>query len=755
MNVEHECVFAIDIGTRKVAGLIVDVVDNAPKIKHYVVKEHSERTMEDGQIHDVPKVAQLVTKVKKELEEATGLTLEKASVAAAGRLLVTVEGTSKIELFPGEVLSETRVKALELEAVHQAQKGIAERQMQRSDSFYCVGYSVLGYTIDRNKINNLVGQKGQEAGVEIIATFLPRIVVDSLTAVLQRAGLEFSSMTLEPIAASHVAIPKDMRRLNLALVDIGAGTSDIAITSDGTVVAYGMVPKAGDEITEHLCDRLLLDFLTAEELKRAFAKEQGLRANEEPQQSQFTYTDILGFEQIISRQELAELINEVTENLAKEIAKEILRLNVEPPQAVILVGGGSLTPFITENLANALGIDNRRIGRRGKEILNLLGFTDDSLIGPIFVTPIGIALATLDRVSLTMHNLYLNGNMLTLLSDGRTLKISDVLINGGYNSREIYGTVGVPLTVYLNEEPLIIPGKRGKGATIYLNGEPVSVDTPINQILQSSAKEQKKAIKIDVVSAQVGEAGKATLKDVILKDNPLIDSRELNDFVSKLGKSTKTITWEGTTYELREIILVNGRAEPLDYELNEGDSLTIQKTQTVEDALKILEIEGKFDFNQVEKALNSFYYLNGQKIELLSNATVRLNGKDVDLKETIKSGDVLSFVDKTSFPKLYELIPKENSLHVNVLLDNKQYQFEFPVEYKITVNGKEELLGYSLRNQDKVVVEQKKVYIIADVLAKLTYEINQLQTKELMLTKNGVLAMFTTPIRDGDLIEIS
>ncbi len=59
-----------------------------------------------------------------------------------------------------------------------------------------------------------------------------------------------------------------MRRLNVALVDIGAGTSDIAITNLGTVIAYGMVPIAGDEVTEAISDHYLLDFPLAEKAKR-------------------------------------------------------------------------------------------------------------------------------------------------------------------------------------------------------------------------------------------------------------------------------------------------------------------------------------------------------------------------------------------------------------------------------------------------------------------------------------------------------
>ena len=77
-----------------------------------------------------------------------------------------------------------------------------------------------------------------------------------------------------------------MRRLNVVLVDIGAGTSDIAITDKGTVVAYGMVPTAGDEITEALSDHYLLDFPIAETAKRQ------MHTSDE-----ILIQDILGFDQ--------------------------------------------------------------------------------------------------------------------------------------------------------------------------------------------------------------------------------------------------------------------------------------------------------------------------------------------------------------------------------------------------------------------------------------------------------------------------
>ena len=92
-------------------------------------------------------------------------------------------------------------------------------------------------------------------------------MVDGLYAAVGQAGLSVANMTLEPIAAINVAIPENYRMLNIALVDVGAGTSDISITRDGSIIAYGMIPHAGDELTEVIVQHFLVDFNMAESIK--------------------------------------------------------------------------------------------------------------------------------------------------------------------------------------------------------------------------------------------------------------------------------------------------------------------------------------------------------------------------------------------------------------------------------------------------------------------------------------------------------
>lgn len=320
--------FALDIGTRSVVGIILEEQDDHFHVMDILIKEHKERAMVDGQIHNVLYVAELIKEIKNELEEKHG-PLTRVSVAAAGRALKTEQASVTIDIKNRPIFTEEDINRLELQAVQHAQQQLLSSKEEESfNHYYCVGYSVLYYKLDGEEIGSLLDRQGHEATIEVIATFLPRVVVESLLAALKRADLEMEALTLEPIAAINVLIPQSMRRLNVALVDIGAGTSDIAITDKGTIVAYGMVPTAGDEITESLSDHYLLDFPVAEMAKRQLATEENILIK-----------DILGFDQFYPRDEVIQAIQPSIQNLAKAIGTEILRLNNQtPPKAIMLVG---------------------------------------------------------------------------------------------------------------------------------------------------------------------------------------------------------------------------------------------------------------------------------------------------------------------------------------------------------------------------------------------------------------------------------
>src|SRR5690606_35947703 len=164
---------------------------------------HQDRAMRDGQVHDVEEVARTVRRAVDQVSQAVGVRFSGAHIAAAGRALKTSRGGSeRSEAHPVSITSDVS-RALEWEAVADAQLQLLESlpPEEREKGFYCIAHTVVEYRLDGETIAALAGQRGKVFSVEVLATFLPGVVVDSLEAVLVEAGLAMHGLTLEPVAA--------------------------------------------------------------------------------------------------------------------------------------------------------------------------------------------------------------------------------------------------------------------------------------------------------------------------------------------------------------------------------------------------------------------------------------------------------------------------------------------------------------------------------------------------------------------------
>ena len=177
LHTDDDLILALDIGTRKVAGLVVRATASSElELVSAEIAEHETRAVLDGQIHDIPSVSALIRRVVDGLEERCQVKLERAAVAAAGRALVTHPGTASIKISPLNKITEQDVRTLELESVVSAQRDLlraAASAPTLSDRYFCVGYSVVRYELDGNPIGNLIGQRGEVIAVDTIATFCP------------------------------------------------------------------------------------------------------------------------------------------------------------------------------------------------------------------------------------------------------------------------------------------------------------------------------------------------------------------------------------------------------------------------------------------------------------------------------------------------------------------------------------------------------------------------------------------------------
>ncbi|MCK5219559.1 rod shape-determining protein, partial [bacterium] len=437
------------------------------------VLEHPDRAMLDGQVHKMEAVAAVVARIKTELEEITGLSFAEAAVAAAGRALLTEFSVQTRRFSYPTVITHDEIRDLELSAARTAQSSV--RAMGNQKELHCVGFSPVRYFLDQEALVSLEGHCGREISVEMLTTFLPRQVVNSLMTVLRRAGLTARTLTLEPIAAMEAVIPADLRRMNLALVDVGAGTSDIAITREGSVCAYAMVTQAGDEITEDLCDHYLLDFVEAERIKRSIET-----AGKEP----LEFTTIFGQGRNLPAGEILQTLLPGIRRLAKEIADSIRRLNSSVPRAIVMVGGGSATPRLGELLAEELGLEPGRVGIRGPETILDLKNATGVLIGIEGVTPLGIALTSLRGKGLRFINAEVNGQSVQMLGLTGLPTVFDALLSAGCELKSLHARPGKAMTYTLAGKLMTLPGTSGAPGRITVNGSPASLDTS----LQSGSK---------------------------------------------------------------------------------------------------------------------------------------------------------------------------------------------------------------------------------------------------------------------------
>ena len=520
---EQDLIFALDIGTRSVVGIVGRPFGGRFKALDIEMAEHGSRAMLDGQIDNIHQVGALARTVTDRLEERLGVRLERVCVAAAGRALRTQSGSFAIDISDEKSISAETISRLEAGALSAAEEALQmEDEVRRQ--FFMVGYTVAQYRLDNYPLASLLDHNGQKAEADVVATFLPGEVVESLYAAMRTAGLQVSSLTLEPIAAMNAAIPVELRLLNLALVDIGAGTTDIAVCRDGSVTGYTMATIAGDEITEAIMRTFLVDFQTAEEMKR------NLRPGED-----VCYTDILGLENTAAFEELYAAIQEPMGRLAEAIAVQVTELNGGAPSALFLAGGGSKLEGLREKVAASLGMDERRVAIAGNNFAKSAFADEMDLNNPEYATPLGIAISAGLGLLNDSYVITLNGETAKLFRSG-TLTVRDILLMNGYTYADMLGRSGKNLGVTLNGRRMVLRGEPAAPAILRVNGE----EAAINAVVHAGDS-------IRFQPARSGRDAAKTLGELLGKDfsgRVLLNNRE-GDRKAPLRQGDVILTLEG------------------------------------------------------------------------------------------------------------------------------------------------------------------------------------------------------------------
>ena len=702
---QMEHVFGLDIGTRNVVGTVgYRTEDEKFTVIAQYIKQHETRAMLDGQIHDIGRVARTVNAVKTELERQIESPLYEVCIAAAGRVLKTV--TTHVEMeYPEETIVQGEdIHTLHLLGVDKAQEELKQKNDTRY-KFYCVGYSVVKYYLNDEVFISLEGHKAEFIGCDIIVTFLPEDVVDGLYSAVGQADLNVANMTLEPIAAINVAIPENFRMLNIALVDVGAGTSDISITKDGSIIAYGMIPHAGDELTEVIVQHYLVDFKMAESMK--------LQSTES---DEITYEDIMSIPHTIPSEELWEVVAPTVDKITNEISEKIRQLNGDKSvSACFVVGGGGKIHGFTEKLAEYLGIVKERVALRGEEVLKEVHFEQEDIKkDPLLVTPIGICMNYYEQ----RNNFILvrfNGELLKLY-DNNHLTVVDAAMAAEFPNEQIFPKRGKAINFTVNGASRIARGEAGESAVVTINGRPASINTPLEPNCE-----------ITIAPSTSGADAVYTVADL----------EEFNNDTVGFIVNGKMITCP-------KFVQVNGSLEPGSYEIQDGDVIETRNFYTVGQVAEFMDVEVDMDHdilvNNREADFGTLVYENfsiewtvlsfGVADEPYEKPTMHLpegvenlSNENANVSEYDGIEDVKEAVEQMFAEEEPEPTPVDDGITVYV-------------------------------NGEPVRMTGKKDYIFVDIFDRITFDLTAGGGRAIATLVNGKDAAFSARLQDGDQVDL-
>ena len=754
-------VFGLDIGTRNVVGTVGYKEENEFIVAAQFIKQHETRSMLDGQIHDIRRVGRTIHAVKRQLEEQLQIKLEETCIAAAGRVLKTVNTTVEYEYPEETVVTGEDIHTLDLLGVEKAQKILNENNDTKF-KFYCVGYSVVKYYLNGDIISNLEGHKAEVISEDIIATFLPEDVVDGLYSAVEFSGMKVANLTLEPIAAINVAIPEAFRMLNIALVDVGAGTSDISITRDGSIIAYGMIPSAGDEITEAIVQHYLVDFKTAEHIKLASTTEETIE-----------YQDIMMLQHTIPSTEVWELVEPLVEKLTKDIAEKIKELNGDKTvSATFVVGGGGKVHGFIENLAEELELPKERVALRGEEVLQEIHFEQPEIKkDPLLVTPIGICLNYYDQKNNFIFVRF-NGERIKLY-DNNKLTVVDAALQAGFPNEQLFPRRGKEINFTVNGKKRIARGDAGEAAVIRVNGKPGNINTPLEPNME-----------ITIEPSTAGEAATYRLEQL-----------------EEYGTATLTFEVNGKTVNCPKFAEVNGSLESPYYEIQENDDIEMRGFYTVGQVMEFMDVEVDMDqeilVNNKPADLGTLVYENFSiDWTVLSYRTAQEEVEETGIpaEETVEKGlaetagnapaaEKDNGVQTNNAAQSDSFVP-ENDFMGNHLMQEEQMEEEereltqeelearflesqraAENDIRPTIQKKPEVKQVKAPEQALTVLNVmvngmpvtmagKASYVFVDVFDRINFNLNEGNGRAIVTKLNGEVPSYTALLNDGDVIEI-
>lgn len=271
---DSDILLGLDIGTEYVKAVIArQVKNNGLEIIGVGRAHQAPNNMFSGAIADIPAVTRVCERALAQAEEMAGVTCKRVTVGIAGELIKGNTSNVHYRRKNGnKPLSEQEmdliIQRVQEQFGEQARKEVALETNNPDVEVRLINSAIVSLSIDGYKISNPIGFKGSDIAIQFYTAFAPLVHISAIEKVCAELNLELLAVAVEPFAVCRACLGDDIdSNLSSVVMDIGGGTTDIAIVDDGGVEGTKMFGIGGRSFTHQIAESLGVDFNTAEEFK--------------------------------------------------------------------------------------------------------------------------------------------------------------------------------------------------------------------------------------------------------------------------------------------------------------------------------------------------------------------------------------------------------------------------------------------------------------------------------------------------------
>lgn len=370
---EEPIVVGIDVGTTKICTLVARV-ENGSNLRILGVGIEPSHGIRKGTVIDISATSQAIARSIEKAERTSGFEINSALVSLAGSHVSSLNSRGVVGISGRVIDSDDIDRALDsAQAVAIPHNREVIHVIQR------------GFIIDgQDGIRQPIGMHGYRLEVEAHIITASASTVENLRQCVANAGIEVSQFVLNPLASGEIVLTENERDIGVAVVDLGGGTTNMAIYINGDVWHTNILPVGGNNVTNDIAHGLRLPIDKAEDVKVQHGYATADNIKEEETFNVVTF----GADQSmkLSRNELCMIIEARVEEIFHMVLDEIRRSGYDGmlPAGVVLTGGASLLPGIKDVAKKVLGLPVR-IAKPEK----MVGLTDQ-ISTPAYATSVGL-----------------------------------------------------------------------------------------------------------------------------------------------------------------------------------------------------------------------------------------------------------------------------------------------------------------------------------------------------------------------------